>query len=162
MRTSDSGKLFIKSFEQFRPTMYLDQAGKPTIGYGHLIEQDDPNHYMVKTITIQEGNQLFDFDLYNKAEQFLNYSVTATLTQYEYDALASLVFNIGGGNFVTSSLLRKLNRNFGKYDIAEEFLKWNKVRIKGELVPSAGLTKRRQAERKMFLGLEVDITNPST
>jgi len=156
MKTSIAGKLFIKQFEQFRDHMYLDQAGKPTIGWGHLIEKDDPMKYMTRTITREEGDKLFESDLYYKSEMAINVFVKVDLSQYEYDALASLVFNIGAGNFSTSTLLRLLNMG-SRQSAANEFPRWNKVRIDGKLVESAGLTKRREAEKKMFLGEEVRL-----
>ena len=156
MKTSIAGKLFIKQFEQFRDHMYLDQAGKPTIGWGHLIEKDDPMKYMTRTISIEEGDKLFESDLYYKSEMAINVFVKVDLSQYEYDALASLVFNIGAGNFSTSTLLRLLNMG-SRQSAANEFPRWNKVRINGKLVESAGLTKRREAEKKMFLGEEVRL-----
>jgi lysozyme len=158
MKTSLAGQTFIKRFESFRSTMYLDAAGKPTIGFGHLIEPDDPSNYMTRTISLEEGNELFEKDLYFKAELCINTYVKIPLNIYEYDALASLVYNIGCGNFHGSTLLKKMYKaEYTTHDIAEEFLRWNKIKVGGVLVPSAGLTKRREQEKNMFLGLKVDI-----
>ena len=156
MNTSQAGQLFIKRYEQFRDKMYLDQGGKPTIGWGHLIEKDDPMKYMTRTISQEEGDRLFESDLYFKSELALNTFVHVNLNQYEYDALASLVFNIGAGRFSTSSILRLVNLE-AKEQAANEFKKWNKVRVEGKLIESAGLTKRREEEKKMFLGEEARI-----
>lgn len=72
--------------------------------------------------------------------------VKVTLNQNQYDALVSLVYNIGGANFKASKLLQKLNQ--GDYKgAAEEFLKWNKSG--GKVMD--GLTKRRRLERDLFL-----------
>ncbi|WP_173506474.1 lysozyme, partial [Marinobacterium sp. xm-m-383] len=72
------------------------------------------------------------------------------LTQPQYDALASFIFNLGGANFRTSTLLRKLNA-YDYVGAADEFLRWNKQRQGGQMVVLRGLTKRREEERALFL-----------
>ena len=74
-----------------------------------------------------------------------------TLTQNQYDALCSFIFNIGYGNFLSSSICKGLiNKepieNFPKY-----FSLWNKVRINGVLTVSNGLIKRRKSESNLFI-----------
>ena len=72
--------------------------------------------------------------------------VKVDLTQNEFDALVSLIYNIGAGNFQKSTLLKVLNQE--KYDAAaNQFLRWNKAG--GNVL--AGLTKRREHERELFL-----------
>jgi lysozyme len=80
------------------------------------------------------------------AEATVKRLLRVELTQEEYDALVDLVFNIGSGNFDTSTLLRKLNAGDTEGAIAE-FARWNKA---GGVV-LAGLVKRREAERVLFL-----------
>ncbi len=68
------------------------------------------------------------------------------INQHQYDALVSLVFNIGRGNFAASTMLKKLN--LSDYDgAAAEFPKWNKQA--GKVLN--GLTKRRAKEQALFL-----------
>jgi lysozyme len=67
------------------------------------------------------------------------------LTQNQFDALVDFVFNIGGGNFGTSTLLRKVNAS-DFLGAAAEFLRWD--RLHGVEVP--GLLRRRQAEANLF------------
>ena len=68
------------------------------------------------------------------------------VTQNQFDALVSFTYNLGAGNLRSSTLLKKLNA--GDYaGAADEFPKWNKAGGK-EL---AGLTRRRNAERDLFL-----------
>ena len=70
----------------------------------------------------------------------------APLNQNQFDALVSWTFNLGPGNLRSSTLLKRLNA--GDYrGAADEFLKWNKA--DGKVLP--GLTKRREAERALFL-----------
>jgi lysozyme len=68
------------------------------------------------------------------------------LDQSQFDALVSLVFNIGGTNFAHSTLLKKLNAH-DYLGASAEFVKWNKAAGK----PMLGLTRRRAAERDHFL-----------
>ena len=75
--------------------------------------------------------------------------VNVPLTQSQYDALTSFVFNLGGGAFRGSSLLRLLNQ--GKYDeCPEQIMRWNKAKVDGKLTPLRGLTRRRTAEAAIF------------
>lgn len=72
--------------------------------------------------------------------------VDVDLQQCEFDALVSFAYNLGVNALRGSTLLRKLNE--GKYEeAADQFLRWDKA--KGKVLP--GLTKRRMAEREMFI-----------
>ncbi|EBG9759466.1 lysozyme, partial [Salmonella enterica] len=72
--------------------------------------------------------------------------VKVKLTQGQFDALVSFAYNLGARTLSTSTLLRKLNA--GDYaGAADEFLRWNKA---GGKVLN-GLTRRREAERALFL-----------
>tara|TARA_B100000768_G_C11266413_1_gene371295 strand:+ start:1300 stop:2034 length:735 start_codon:yes stop_codon:yes gene_type:complete len=88
-------------------------------------------------------------DLNDHAKELKNY-VHVPLSQGQYDALVSFVFNIGAGaNFRSSTLLKKLNK--GLYDeVPEQIMRWNKARVDGKLVPLKGLTRRRTAEAAIF------------
>ena len=147
--TSDSGIDFIKQHEGLRLTAYDDGTGKQTIGYGHT--KDVP-----KSITKEEAEEKLVQDI-ESHEQAVKEAVKVPLTQEQFDALTSFTFNLGAGALKRSSLVKKLNA--GDYEgAADEFLKWDKARIKGKLQPLRGLTKRRQAERELFLsGLGKDL-----
>lgn len=138
---------FIARLEKFRPSVYLDQAGKPTIGYGHLIQ---PGESFPNGITKEEAEQLLAKDV-RTAEQAIRDKVTVPLTQNQFDALTSLVYNIGAGNFQNSTLLQLLNQ--GDYEsAADQFLVWDKIRDQyGKLVVSEGLLNRRDDEYDIFL-----------
>jgi lysozyme len=83
-------------------------------------------------------------------EGYVNRAVKVKLTQNQFDALVSLVYNIGPPNFNGSTLLRKLNA--GDYaGAADQFLVWNKGRVGRKLVVISGLVNRRNAERQLFL-----------
>lgn len=110
-----------------------------TIGYGHTrgVRQGD-------TCTVDQADQWLQNDVAG-AVITVCHLVDVALTAGQFDALVSLVFNIGAGNFQSSTLLRKLNAK--DYDgAADEFLKWNHQA--GRVLD--GLTKRREAERQRF------------
>lgn len=131
---------FIKGFEQFRARAYKDQGGKLTIGYGHLIKPGEK----IRKITRQKGETILKRDL-AFAEKTVKNSVRTKLTQGQYDALVSLVYNIGPAAFRGSELLKELNS--GDYQgAAEQFRAWRFVGGK----ESKGLAERRAKEKQMF------------
>lgn len=147
---------FLARLEGFRSEPYPDEAGLWTIGFGHLIVPGDgfwspSNPNGIKSITRDEAVQLKLSDM-GTAQAAVNRLVRVPLTENQNVALVSLVFNIGEGNFASSTLLKKLN--LGDFDGASlEFARWNKVRDPQtrELVVSNGLTKRRAEETELFL-----------
>lgn len=140
MTIGEKGIDLIKSFEGLELHSYQDGAGVWTIGYGHT-----RGVVPLQTCTEAEATAFLEADLAN-AENAVNHYVTADLTQNMFDALVSLTFNLGAGNLEHSTLLRLLNGG-SKLAAADEFLKWNKVAGK----VSAGLSRRREAERELFL-----------
>ena len=139
MQTSQRGIDLIKRFEGLRLTAYDDGVGVQTIGYGHTAGVKPG-----MTITEDQAVQFLREDLHS-AERDIDRLVTVHLCQHQFDALASLVFNIGGTAFRDSTLLRKLNA--GDYaGAAVQFDRW--VHGGGKILP--GLVKRRAAERAMF------------
>ncbi|WP_063552064.1 lysozyme [Burkholderia territorii] len=141
-RTGEQGIALIKQFEGLRLARYLDAVGKPTIGYGHLIL---PNERFTRPLTPAEAEALLRRDL-RGAELNLRKLLRVPVTQQQFDALMSFVFNLGAGRLRSSTLLRYLNAG-ASVRAADQFLVWNKAGGK----PLAGLTKRRQAERALFL-----------
>ncbi len=137
----------IKRHEGLRLQAYLPTPNdKWTIGYGHT---KTAQKGMV--ITEARAEELLKQDL-AWVEDCIKRLVKVPLTQNQYDALASLIFNIGEGNFSKSTVLRKLNEK--DYEgAASAFTMWNKQRNKstGEMDVLKGLTKRREEERKLFL-----------
>lgn len=112
----------------------------PTIGYGHT-----KGVRMGQHISQAQAEQFLLEDV-KWAEDVVNSSVQVSLSQNQFDALVSFVFNIGASAFQKSTLLKLLND--GDYEgAANQFPRWNKQAGK-EL---KGLTKRRYAERELFL-----------
>jgi lysozyme len=131
----------LQRFEGFRNTPYLDAGGKLTIGYGHLIRPDQT----YTQLSADEARDLLLADV-QVAEAEVKRKVRVKLTQNQYAALVSLVYNIGSGQFERSELLRRLNGG-DMAGAADQFLRWSKVR--GRELP--GLYDRRATERELFL-----------
>jgi lysozyme len=139
---SDRGLDLIKSFEGLSLKAYPDPGtgGEPwTIGYGHTgdVQQGD-------TCTEPEATEFLRGDC-GKAERCIDDNVTAELTQNQYDALGSFIYNCGCGNFKSSTLLKLVNAS-DMDGAAQQFIKWNKAA--GRVM--AGLTRRRAAEAELF------------
>jgi lysozyme len=139
MKTSQAGLNLIKQFEGFRSESYLCPANVWTVGFGTT-----KNVKPGMIITESQGEQLLQEDV-KTFEITINNSVTVPLKQNQFDALVSFVYNVGPGNFKSSTLLKKLNA--GEYSaVPNELLKWNKGG--GKVLP--GLTKRREAEGNLW------------
>lgn len=137
--TGKKGTQLIKFFEGFRAQAYYDAVGVPTIGYGTTA-----GVRMGTKITEAQGEMFLQADL-RRFEAAVNRLVKVKLTQEQFDALVSFTYNLGEGNFGSSTLLKLLNQ--GRYDLVpDQFLRWNKAG--GKVL--AGLTKRRQAEADLF------------
>ena len=142
MRTiNERGLRLIESFETLQLTPYDDGYGFRTVGWGHKMLPLDPYH----TLTPEESDSLLYLDL-RVAEDGIAPYLTGELNDNQYAALISLVFNCGVRAIGKSTLLRMINAGDPKA-AANQFLIWNKV---GN-VESRGLTRRRQAERELFL-----------
>lgn len=132
----------IKKFEGRCLKAYKCPAGVWTIGYG----QTGPDIVEGVQWTIWQAEEALKTVL-AKFAAAVDRLVTVELTDNQRAALICLTYNIGEGNFKSSTLLKVLNR--GKYtEAANEFLKWNKS---GGKVLN-GLTARRAAEQALFLG----------
>lgn len=141
MRISQKGLNLIKEFEGLELRAYKDSVGVVTIGYGST----GPHVSMGMTITADQAEALLKNDV-NRFEKGVMDLVTAPITQNQFDALVSFSFNLGLGNLKASTLLRKLN-SLDYVGAANEFPRWNKAG--GKVL--AGLTRRREAEKKLFL-----------
>lgn len=140
MQTSSEGKELIKRFESFSAKPYLCPAGVATIGYGST----DGVTLNMKPITQSEGERLLTKDL-RWVDAAINKHVKVPLSQNQYDALASFVFNVGEAKFAKSTLLKLLNK--GKYDeVPAQLRLW--VHSKGKKLK--GLERRRDAEAALW------------
>ena len=143
MKMSDAGIDLVTHYEGVRLHAYPDPAtgGDPwTIGIGST-----RGVYPGMSITLDQAKERLREDL-EDAEKAVTRLVTSPLDQSQFDALVSLVFNIGEGNFAKSTLLKKLNAH-DYLGASGEFMKWTKANGK----PMLGLTRRRAAERDHFV-----------
>lgn len=140
---------------------YLDPLGIWTIGWGHAVVYEGrqlkgaQNKAVARRlypggISVAQAEALLRADLLDRSPGLLQL-VKVPLADAQFGALMSFVFNCGLANFAASTLLRLLNaRNDAA--AADQFLVWNKGRKDGVLVELPGLSRRRRAERAMFLG----------
>ncbi len=137
----------IKRFEGFEPNVYKDCAGHPTIGYGHKITAGED--FTGRTLSDEEASELLVLDILAKAD--ITPYVIPGLEENQRDALTSLCYNIGVGNFSKSTVLKKVNEGdlLGAF---EYFGHWR--RAGGEVVK--GLVKRRFAELFVFADRTLD------
>lgn len=138
---SQEGLETIKKHEGVRTSAYLDAVGVPTICYGST-----QGVFLGQRATLAECEVLLKEDA-TYAGKAVGRLVKVKLTQAQYDALVSLVFNIGPGAFAKSTLLRMLNAG-DCYGASRQFDRW--VYAKGKKLK--GLVTRRADERKQFEG----------
>lgn len=141
MVTSEKGLSVIKQFESLRLATYKDSVGIPTIGWGHT----GPEVKMGQKITQEEAVRLLRADV-ARFEKAVGRVVRVVLNQNQFDALVSFSFNVGSKALEDSTLLKRLNAG-DVQGAADQFPRWNKAG--GEVL--AGLTRRRAAERSLFL-----------
>ena len=137
----DIAREFIARWEGCELHTYLDSAGLPTIGVGHLIQNDED---FSDGITEDEALDILEQDM-QEAIDAVEQNVDVFLTDEQAAALISFVFNVGYSAFHGSTLLNLLNA--GRYeDAAKQFQKWCKAG--GKTIP--GLLRRRLEEKELF------------
>lgn len=156
MQPSQKCISLVKHYELFMANPYLCPAGVPTIGYGTTIYENGKKVSLKDPkITEQDASALLNYDLANFSTG-VNSFVRTKITQEQFDALVSFSYNLGIGALAASTLLRLLNAGIlstnenWKNLITQEFAKWNKAKVQGELTELAGLTARRRAEAYLF------------
>jgi len=159
---SGNGLRLLKEWEGFRSTMYRDSAGLPTIGVGHLLSRSEitSGKILIKSQPIRYQNGLTDPQILELLAQdvkpaalCVNMFVAVKLTQNQFDALVSFVFNVGKGAFQGSTLLKLLNQgNYGA--VPDQLRRW--VRAGGEVIH--GLEIRRANEIELWG--QSDVVSP--
>lgn len=134
--TGQAGIKLITSFEGCRLTAYKCPAGRWTIGYGHTrgVQQG-------QTITKAQAARLLAEDLERYEDNVNKYQDKYKWSQNEFDALVSFAYNVGSIDKLTAGGTRS------RQEIADKMLLYNKANGKA----LAGLTRRRQAERTLFV-----------
>lgn len=155
MRLSPKGRSFMQKEElshvvvgkhvdeNGRYIVYKDPAGFPTIGIGHLVKRGED---FSAGLSEAEKDELYDKDI-EKYVEGVNQTITAPMTQDQFDMMVSLCFNIGTEGFKHSSVARLFNA--GNIEgAAEAFLLWKNAGGKPILLG------RRQREKAIFLTKE--------
>ena len=120
MNISQEGLSLIKKFEGLELEAYKCAAGVWTIGYGHIKDVKEG-----MTITENQAEEMLENELV-EYEGYINDMVSVSLSQCQFDAMVSWVYNLGGGNLKASTLLKVLNA--GDYDgVPAQIMRWNKA-----------------------------------
>lgn len=145
-KISKDGLELIKYFEGLSLKPYLDAVNIPTIGFGNTYYPDGKKVTLQdKEITEEKAFEILEYIANKDFGSNINKVAKVQLNQNQFDALVSFAYNIGNGNFNSSTLLRWLNQ--GNYKEASmQLLRWDKS--KGIVLN--GLTKRRKAEKELF------------
>jgi lysozyme len=141
MRCSDEAVNALKEFEGLRLRAYKCPAGVWTVGYGHTGKDVEP--YML--ISEEQAEELFRNDL-RFAEIYVE-EWNPNCTQGEFDALVSLIYNIGVGAFSRSTLKKRIDANAPVPDIEHQWMRW--VYGGGQILP--GLKRRRAWEFERYI-----------
>jgi len=146
MKLNENGYKLICEFEGLSLKPYLDSIKVPTIGYGNTYYLDGKRVSMLD----EPINKIQAFEMFKEiADRFakkVNSLIKVELTQNQFNSLVSFAYNVGTGNFQSSTLLKKVNKDSNDTTIRLEFLKWNKAG--GKII--AGLTSRRNKESKIY------------
>jgi lysozyme len=146
MILNNKGYLLITKHEGLRLKPYLCPAKVPTIGYGNTYYPDGKRVTLLdKDITKEYAFEMFK-EVANRFAKRVDKLVTSEINQNQFNALVSFAYNVGTGNFASSTLLKKVNKNPNDLSIRYEFLKWNKA---GGKVLN-GLTNRRNEEADIY------------
>ena len=137
-RMSAAGLDALKVREGFSASPYPDHKGY-SIGYGHLIKPGERLSY----VSIQQATDILAADV-AWAQDAVTASITAPISQAQFDALASFCFNVGAGAFARSTLVRRINQ--GDPAAADEFARW--VFASGQV--NGALVARRNSEQAQF------------
>lgn len=137
----DAAFKIVKEFEGCKLHAYLDSVGVPTIGYGYT-----HGVHMGMVWTQAQADQAL-VTVINTCAQQIKGVVKPLLSDNQYSALVSFVYNVGFGAFYHSHMLAAINQGAGKDAVGREFLKWDHAG--GHVLP--GLTRRRKAEEALYL-----------
>lgn len=147
----------IKEQETFMPEPYTDLGGRLAIGYGHSILRP-PKVELGMVWTEEQAAQVLHDDLEYSGKMVLHY-LTQDISSFNYGACASLLMNIGPGNFKKSNVCRFINSpeiTYNTKKAAVAFLEHNRAKdnVTQEVRPFLGLTVRRIVEAALFLRKE--------
>lgn len=143
-KINEAGLNLLKQFEQCRLVAYRDSGGIWTIGWGHT--------YGVKagdTCTQEQADAWLIEDM-AIAEHGVASAITVPINENQFSAMVVFTYNVGVGNFKSSSVCRLFNAG-DKPAASRAFLLWDKARVNGVSTVLAGLQRRRAAEMQLYL-----------
>ena len=118
---NEKGKTLIKTYEGLKLKAYKCSAGVPTIGYGATFYENGTKVKMADVITKERAEQLFDYHIKLFSDKVAK--VVPELNSNQFSSLVSFAFNVGIGNFKSSTLLKKVKVNPQDESIGDEFLR---------------------------------------
>jgi lysozyme len=145
LKTNKDGINLLHHFESCRLTAYLCPARVWTIGWGNTRYENGQPVKQGDVITQQRADQLF-LNILKTFEEGVIRVVRLPLNENQFSALVSFAYNIGLGNFGTSTVLRLININPYDPQIRTQFMRWNRAGGR----EMAGLTRRREAEANLY------------
>lgn len=148
MKISNSGLSLIKRYEGCRLKAYKDSVGVWTIGWGNT------SHAKAGVAITQQQAETFLKEDIVPVECVLN-GIGVNFTQNQFDALCSWIFNLGTGNFDSSTMKKYIMAKRNDVEIADQMIKWHNAGGK----PLLGLKRRRVAEANMFVGRELYVVD---
>jgi lysozyme len=152
MRMSLNGRQLLCQLEDACNQLYNDVAGKATIGVGHLLTREEVDSGLIRIcgVMVDFSQGLSDQQVMDLLEQDLatfenavNDAVHVPLSQNQFDALVSFVFNVGIGAFRDSTLLKVVNRQQFS-EVPAELLRW--VRSGGKVIKGLGNRRKKEIE----------------
>lgn len=140
---------FIKQHEGLRLDAYIDPVGVPTIGYGTIRYEDGSRVKIGDKITMDRAERLLKDDA-ERRWNAIKHTIKVPINDNQKTALVSLVYNIGVGAFINSTLLKRINQKMSENSIRDAFRMWSKGRVDGKLVTLKGLLRRREDECDLY------------
>ena len=140
MKTTRDGFSIIEKWEQFRAEPYQDSVGVWTIGYGHTRTASREMGSVTKGMAITWLRQDVQF-----VEMYINHNFH-DLRQCQFDALVSLLFNIGTKKFLSTNLAKLLKENPDSKHVADEWIEFRNAG--GKYL--RGLLRRRLDELSLY------------
>ena len=150
---TDQGVRFITEFEGYRRRPWFDTLGQVwTVGYGSTFKPNGEPVTRFSPVALPRwrARRWLRHHAMRSVGDWINENTRRGLNRNEFDALVSLGYNIGRGALSTSTVWRELQAG-NRRKAADAFLMWNKAFVNGTLQVVAGLTRRRKAERAVFL-----------
>lgn len=149
MQLGKNGLNLIKGFEGLFLDSYKCPAGLWTIGYGSILWPDGKPVEPNQKVTVEQAEKMLNHEVVKKTKA-LESVLPAGLNQNQVDSLVSFAYNLGVGALKSSTLLKKVKANPNDPTIRDEFMKWNKAKVRGKLTELNGLTRRRKAEADLY------------